>query len=277
MAAAALIRLGLEERISKLISLDDLPVPEGQGYLSITFLKNGPVPPLLRPRFPMVGKTMLLTCSESLQSKARYAVFERGGMPISFPLIQTRCNNIPLPELRQFHWVIITSPSAVKCLQKHSFHPASCRWMSCGAETSRALEKIGIKSIHPPKNFGTKALLSFAKEHLNPGDKIIRLRSDKAGEKLAKSLREMGASVEDFILYSTQQSLKKIHPKFDFIFFASPSAVETFSNHWNIQQLEDKKVIAIGPPTFQSLEKQGIKNITLAPKATIISAVDACC
>jgi len=37
MAAAALQRLGIEERIAEWISLDDLPVPDGQGTLAVTF------------------------------------------------------------------------------------------------------------------------------------------------------------------------------------------------------------------------------------------------
>ncbi len=37
MAAAALVRLGIEERITEWIPLDDLEVPEGQGHLAITF------------------------------------------------------------------------------------------------------------------------------------------------------------------------------------------------------------------------------------------------
>jgi len=37
MAAAALIRLDLPDRISELIPLDELPPPDGQGYLAVTF------------------------------------------------------------------------------------------------------------------------------------------------------------------------------------------------------------------------------------------------
>ena len=37
MAAAGLLRLGLENRISKYIPLHDLPSPSGQGYLALTF------------------------------------------------------------------------------------------------------------------------------------------------------------------------------------------------------------------------------------------------
>jgi len=37
MAAAALIRLGLVDRITQWISLEELPPPDGQGYLAVTF------------------------------------------------------------------------------------------------------------------------------------------------------------------------------------------------------------------------------------------------
>lgn len=37
MAAAALNRLGLEDRINRIIPLTELPVPDGQGYLALTF------------------------------------------------------------------------------------------------------------------------------------------------------------------------------------------------------------------------------------------------
>lgn len=40
MAAAGLLRLGLANRISEYIPLTDLPSPDGQGYLAITFRKN---------------------------------------------------------------------------------------------------------------------------------------------------------------------------------------------------------------------------------------------
>jgi len=51
MAAAALVRLNLVDRISEWISQEDLPVPEGQGHLAITF-KNDDAPMVaIRARF----------------------------------------------------------------------------------------------------------------------------------------------------------------------------------------------------------------------------------
>lgn len=51
MAAAALHRLNLTERVSEYISLQDLPPPDGQGFLAVTFRKNDQRFLHLRQRF----------------------------------------------------------------------------------------------------------------------------------------------------------------------------------------------------------------------------------
>ena len=54
MAAAALVRLGLEDRITERIPLADLPVPEGQGRLCVTFRQGDPVFLRIRSLFARV-------------------------------------------------------------------------------------------------------------------------------------------------------------------------------------------------------------------------------
>ena len=51
MAGAALNRLGLAGRITEWISLSDLPVPEGQGFLAVTFRAGDPLWTRLRSYF----------------------------------------------------------------------------------------------------------------------------------------------------------------------------------------------------------------------------------
>lgn len=51
MAAAALVRLKLEARITEWISLQDLQAPDGQGYLALTFRKDDARMLALRSRF----------------------------------------------------------------------------------------------------------------------------------------------------------------------------------------------------------------------------------
>lgn len=51
MATAALNRLGLQHRITLKIPQDEMELPDGQGVLAITFLKDHPVAPYLRNLF----------------------------------------------------------------------------------------------------------------------------------------------------------------------------------------------------------------------------------
>ena len=43
MAVCALVRLDIEDRISEYIPIEELPAPDGQGYLAVTFLKGNPI------------------------------------------------------------------------------------------------------------------------------------------------------------------------------------------------------------------------------------------
>lgn len=51
MAGAALIRLGLADRVTEWVPLSELPVPAGQGYLAVTFRLGDPVWTRLRSYF----------------------------------------------------------------------------------------------------------------------------------------------------------------------------------------------------------------------------------
>lgn len=68
MAAAALVRLGMQDRISEWIELDELKVPEGQGYLAITFREGDPEILALRD---LIASDMLATHDEGAASCSR--------------------------------------------------------------------------------------------------------------------------------------------------------------------------------------------------------------
>jgi len=273
MAAAALVRLGLTERITEWIPLDELEVPEGQGYLAVTLRKGEPSP--LRTLFPMIGKRILLTNSEALQEKATTAVREKGGQPISYPLVRLECKKPGLPRFLEYDWIVVTSPSAVQCLEKNGGNTASTKWMVCGRGTADELSRIGIEvDARPESNFSAEALVELAKKTFKPGDKILRLRSDLAGSQLAEALRDTGAEVEDVVLYGNTPIVHDFLPEFDAVFFASSSAVDSFIAQRGIQPLKGKTVCAIGKPTFQTLEKHGIQSGLIAHEATTTGAIE---
>ncbi len=272
MAAAALVRLGLTDRITEWISLDELEVPEGQGYLAVTLRKGKPSP--LRGLFPMVGKKILLTCSEALQGKAAAAVREKGGQPVPYPLIRLECRRGILPRYGEYDWVVVTSPSAIRCLDKSDGDVASTKWMACGRGTADELSRMGVEAdAHPKSNFSAEALVELAKEILKPSDKVLRLRSDVAGPRLAAALRETGAKVKDVVLYENVRIEHESLPAFDAVFFASSSAADAFVDQWGVQSLKNRTVCAIGAPTFQTLEKRGFHSCVIAHEATVAAAI----
>ena len=274
MAAAALIRLGIKDRITEWIPLDELEVPEGQGYLAITLRKGEPS--TLRTLFPMVGKKILLTCSEALQEKAAARVRDFGGQPIPFPLIRLQRRRSFQLDCAAFDWVVVTSPSAVRCLGKSDGDVASTKWMVCGRGTADELLKRGIRTdAQPESNFSAAALIELAKKTLKPGERILRLRSNKAGPQLAEALRETGAEVEDAILYDNEAVAHDTLPDFDAVLFASGSGIESFIAQWGFQALENKTTAVIGQPTFQALEKHNLRPDAVAREATIPCAIES--
>ncbi len=274
MAAAALIRLGIEERITEWIPLNELAVPEGQGYLAITLRKNEPSP--LRTLFPLAGKKVLLTCSEALQEKTAALVRAGGGHPIQLPLIRLQCRRSFQLRCAEFDWVVITSPSAARCLSQSDGDVASTKWMACGQGTADELLKKGIQvEAQPESNYSADALIQLAQKTIRPGEKILRLRSDKAGPQLAEALRETGATVEDTILYNNKSIEYDALPDFDVLFFASASGVEAFIQQWGTQPLGGKTILVIGAPTALALKKHRLKPNIIAPEATASSAIQS--
>ena len=112
-----------------------------------------------------------------------------------------------------------------------------------------------------------------AKEKVKACHRILRLRSDRAGSGLAKKLRELGAEVDDCILYKNERIRYESLPAFEVVFFASASAVNAFIEQWGPQPLTRKTLLTIGSPTARELEKHGLHPDVIARKSTVAGAI----
>jgi uroporphyrinogen-III synthase len=130
-----------------------------------------------------------------------------------------------------------------------------------------------MADLCPETDIGGKALVAAAQAQLAPGEKALRLRSDRAGPDLARALRDMGADVDDRILYCNEAIPHDALPAFDLAFFASGSAVKAFVDRWGAAGFGGKPVAAIGPPTAERLEDAGIRDIVVPDAATVEEAV----
>lgn len=275
MAAAALFRLGIEGRIDEWISLEELRVPDGQGYLAVTFRAGNEKMLALRDRIaPLAKKRILLTCSEACQERANPLVRNLGGTPIPFPLIHLECRRDVLPRCAEFDWLIITSPSAVKCLMEAAGNQTFPKILACGRGTADELAKHGLAATAVPSSgYSADSLVELAKGKIMPHEKVLRIRSDKAGPQMADALRRLGADVDDCIIYDNKRIVYDSLPDFGAVFFASASGVESFIEQWGVDALSGKTLLVIGIPTANALEKHSLKPDVIAREATVASAI----
>ncbi len=230
------------------------------------------------------GRRVLLTASQALQDKAADLVTDYGGIPVCRPLIELKTTTEALARIRQignYDWVVLTSPSAARCfgeLLKSAWVDLRSvpKLVTCGGGTSKELWSLGLcANIEPAADFSADSLLKTVAPLVQPGLRILRLRSDKAGPELAQSLRGMGASVDDCLLYRNLPVAHAEKPDFDVAYFASASAVEVYDKQWGAASLKGVFVVAIGKPTLAVLKKCGIAADLVPPEATVESSIEA--
>ncbi|MBI2437521.1 MAG: uroporphyrinogen-III C-methyltransferase, partial [Lentisphaerae bacterium] len=224
------------------------------------------------------GRRILLTCSRDLQDKAADQVHDLGGVPVRRPLIRLTPNPEALECVRhigQYDWVVLTSPAAVRCFneimeQLGTDARAIPKLMAGGPGTSGEMRKFRLMpEAEPPENFGAGGLRQTAGDLIKRGDKVLRLRSDKAGGELAEALSRMGGVVDDCILYRNEAVTYDALPEFDAAFFASGSAVEAFDELWGKEALKGKTILAIGQPTVAVLKAHGLSADVIGPEPTV--------
>jgi uroporphyrinogen-III synthase len=225
----------------------------------------------------------LLTCSHALIEKASGYVTDLGGVPVCRPLIELVATfeaREHLERIDEYDWVVLTSPSAVRCFgallrEAHVDLRRVPKLVTCGGGTSAELEQFGLKAdIEPDAHFSAQGMMMIVSELVTPETRVLRLRSDKAGSALADAMREQGAAVEDVILYNNEPVAYDSAPAFDSVFFASASAVEVFIDLWGTELLESTTVVAIGIPTVAALENQGVTVDVVGREATVGGAME---
>lgn len=229
---------------------------------------------LYRAHGALRGRRVWLTCSRDVQPRAAQAVLDFGGVPVQQPLIELVPE--PVPPLDGYDWLILTSPSAVRCLlsQMNDLRGLP-KILCCGDGTAAALRMFRIQAdAMPAGEFNTEGVLRTAQEVIPADARILRLRSDRAGEKLSAELRKIFQHVDDAVTCRNQPVRCEI-PGCDVIFFASVSAVESFAEQFGIGKLTGKEVVVIGARDAAALRRYGISNPVAPRRATVEDAVTA--
>jgi uroporphyrinogen-III synthase len=227
---------------------------------------------------------VLLTGSEAIQDAEADLVNDYGGIAVQRPLIRLVSDPVVLDALQRlsaFDWITLTSPSAVRCLldvmRRDGLDLRTLpKIMVAGSGTGKELGRHALRAdLMPSGRFSAESLVAAARDVLAPEARVLRLRSDKAGPELADALRELGATVEDRVLYRNARIHYDRLPGFDAVFFASTSAVEAFEALWGVAPLAGKLVVAIGKPTVRALEARKVAVTLVSPEATVEAGLTA--
>ena len=230
------------------------------------------------------GCRVLVTCSEALLEKAAVRVIDFGGVPLLRPLIRlTPCTDAMRAVARagSYDWLVLTSPSAVHCfmtlLRKQDVDLRTLpKLMACGPGSAAAFGSYGVRpDLTPPMDYSAEGLTALLRELDFTGQRVLRLRSEKAGSLLADVLRQKGAAVDDVQLYANEPVTYPALPKFDAVFFASASAVDAFLSQSPPEALTGKAVVTIGKPTSAALAASGREPDVIAAEATVDGAIEA--
>jgi uroporphyrinogen III methyltransferase/synthase len=228
------------------------------------------------------GKRVLLTFSEALIGRAAQQVRDFGGIPVCRPMVRlsTRMEALDwLRDLRQYDWVVLTSPSAVDCLMRTLHHTKTDlrslpRLLVAGPGTAVRLEASCLHAdAQPATDFGSAGLLEWARLNLRAGERVLRLRSDRAGAGLADSLRECGLRVDDVVLYRNEPVCYERKPRFDMAAFASGSGVESLLAQWGREALTERVVVAFPGSACAALANAGIPVDVVAQEPTVEACV----
>jgi len=230
------------------------------------------------------GCRVLVTCSDALLEKAALRVIDFGGAPLLRPLIRlTPCAEAEeaAAQIALYDWLVLTSPSAVHffmaLIRKRDVDlRAMPKLMACGPGSAAAFKGHGfVPDLTPPMDYSAEGLAALLSGLDFAGQRVLRLRSEKAGTLLADVLRHKGATVDDVQLYVNEPVVYERLPEFDAVFFASASAVEAFTAQTSKEALKGKTVVTIGKPTSAALAAFGREPDVVASEATVEGAIEA--
>ncbi len=247
-----------------------------------------------RPYSPLSGKVVLVTREEAEGEGICQMLLERGAVPVYFPTIKTvdidsRDSGKKLDRLNKYDVVVITSrrgASRLLGLLKYKgmrMGLAGARVVAIGTETKRYLEGSGVPVDYVPDDSYSREIVCGLKGI--KGRRILVINSARAGNGLVEGLASKGGKVDRMTPYTVTKpdtsGLRRkaiLGYKFDFVTFASPSAVEgliAILGERNAKKVLSKsKVVCIGDTTSKKCSEEGIRVHAVSEVHSLSGIVD---
>lgn len=245
----------------------------------------------------LAGKSVLVTRAADASEEMIALLEARGARAVSLPTISIIDPDSwddadrAISRLDEYDGIFFTSKNAVERFLRrvraiYGDNQSRLRQLeiyAVGEKTEEALEQAGLQATHTPEVFSAEALAESMADREVAGKRFLFPRSNIGKDVIPASLREMGAEVDEVIVYKNvppqQQDLESVrnallHGEIDVVTFFSPSAVRNFIQMMGSKSLEKTRIAVIGPSTQSAAESLGLSVDMIAKHATAESLVE---
>jgi uroporphyrinogen III methyltransferase/synthase len=243
---------------------------------------------------PLWGKRILVTRARAQASDLVRRIRELGGEALEFPSIELQPEgdlsrlHAAMQVIDQYRWIIFTSTNAVDIffaqLQQRGRDIRDLKGVriaAIGPATAKNLSQRGLLIDLLPNEYQAEGIIAGLRSQIKSGDRVLLPRARGARAILPDSLREMGAVVDEVVIYQAVPAadinddlIAEIkNDAVDFITFTSSSTVANFVNILGRDNIADfnrrVKVACIGPITADTARECGFTVDVLASTYTI--------
>ncbi len=218
----------------------------------------------LRDARPLLGTSVAVTRARAQASALAARLRALGAHVVEAPAIRIEPLDAPLPDMRGFDLLCVTSPNGAEQLLRRVRDAralAGPRIAALGPGTARALRAGGIEPDVVPERAIAEALVEALREV--PVGRALVTRAQEARDVLPDALRARGAQVEVLALYRTVREPLADADRdavlgADYVTFTSASSAR-FLHEATGGTLAGPRLVSIGPVTSAALRELGVE------------------
>jgi uroporphyrinogen III methyltransferase / synthase len=212
-------------------------------------------------RRPLHGRTIAVTRARTQASALALRLRALGAQVVEAPAIRIEPLDTPLPPVRDYDLVCVTSPNGADLLLdrlRDARALAGVTVAAVGPGTARALRARGIEADVVPERAVAEGLVeALAKVSV---ERALIARAAEGRDVLPDALRARGAHVDVVALYETvaeslDDDTRDAAAAADYALFTSASSVRFFAAAGG--SLTGPKLVSIGPATSEELRAHG--------------------
>jgi uroporphyrinogen III methyltransferase/synthase len=228
---------------------------------------------------PLHGRTVAVTRARAQASGLAARLRGLGAAVVEAPAIRIAPLDTPLPPLRVYDLVCVTSPNGADLLLdrlRDARELAGITVAAIGPGTARALRARGVEPDVVPERAVAERLVE-ALETV-PVSRALIARAAEGRDVLPEALRARGAEVDVAALYETvseplADGAREAAAAADYLLFASASSVRFYAQAGGT--LEGPRLVSIGPATSEELRAHGAEPDLEAEPHTPDGLIDA--